>query len=195
MRVAFALLLLVFASISVSVAQSSQYRSAAGLNGGAAITLSANAADSDGSVTRVDYYRNGTWIGAGQSAPYTVTWAYNIAGTYAITAVATDNRGARTTSAAVTVTINPPVGPLAVIANGQEHNTGPNDTVSVIDTYTHTTLATLAVGVGAFGVAVDTLHNRAYVSQQSTQQVAVIDRRSSRWRGRSRSAMARWASP
>jgi RHS repeat-associated protein len=139
------------------------------------LTLTASAADSDGTVAKVDYYANGLLVAASQASPYTVSWQNYVAGTYSLTAVATDNRGARTTSSPVTLTINPPVGPLAVVANGGEHNTGPNDTVSIIDTASRTTLATLPVHPGAFGVAVDRKHHRAYVSEQSTNQVAVID--------------------
>jgi len=70
----------------------------------ASIVINANAADADGSVSKVDYY-NGTTLLASTTSPYSYTWSNVAAGTYAITARATDNRGAVTVSAVnVTVT-------------------------------------------------------------------------------------------
>src|SRR5439155_7525465 len=40
----------------------------------ATIMLSAAAADSDGTVARVDFYQGTTLIGTATSAPYTYTW-------------------------------------------------------------------------------------------------------------------------
>jgi hypothetical protein len=72
----------------------------------ASVTISADATDSDGSVVRVDFFANGALVGSDTTAPFSVVWAANGPGTYAITAKAIDNRGAQTTSAARTVTIN-----------------------------------------------------------------------------------------
>src|SRR5262249_10892841 len=71
----------------------------------AAITVTATAGDSDGSITRVDFYANGSVIGTAFSAPYTITWSNVAAGNYSLTAVATDNAGLATTSTAVTVSV------------------------------------------------------------------------------------------
>ncbi|SFN30809.1 chitinase [Chitinophaga sp. YR627] len=80
----------------------------------AGITVSANATDSDGSIRRVQFYNGGTSLGIDSVAPYSVSWSNVAAGTYSLTAVATDNSGASTTSAAVSITVtgggtNPPV--------------------------------------------------------------------------------------
>ena len=72
----------------------------------ATVTLSANAADSDGTVAKVGFYQGTTLIGTATAAPYTYTWAGVAAGAYTITAVATDNLGAATTSSPVTITVN-----------------------------------------------------------------------------------------
>jgi len=74
----------------------------------ASITLSANASDSDGSIAKVEFYAGATKIGERTAAPYTLAWSNVAAGSYSLTAVATDNVGARTTSAAVGVTVSPP---------------------------------------------------------------------------------------
>ena len=82
-------------------------------NGAAAVapasfTVSATAGDSDGSVAKVDFFVGGTRIGTVTSAPYTLTWSNVPAGSYSLTAVATDDAGAATTSGAVSVTVNTP---------------------------------------------------------------------------------------
>ena len=79
----------------------------------ASLVITATAGDPDGTVSRVDFYANGTTlVGTKSAAPYSVGWSNVAAGTYALTAVAFDNAGARTTSPPVTVTVaaaTPPV--------------------------------------------------------------------------------------
>lgn len=71
----------------------------------AAIRIIANASDSDGTVSKVELFANGTLIATETSAPYDWTWNNVATGTYSITAKAFDNAGASTTSAPVTVTV------------------------------------------------------------------------------------------
>ncbi|MEJ7711857.1 MAG: Ig-like domain-containing protein [Pyrinomonadaceae bacterium] len=75
---------------------------------GASIAVTANATDADGSVAKVDFYANGAFIGTDSSGPnpYAVTWSNAPAGSYALTAVATDNDGAATTSNAVNIIVS-----------------------------------------------------------------------------------------
>jgi hypothetical protein len=81
----------------------------------ATVTLTASASDSDGTVAKVDFYAGSTPLGTATAAPYGYTWTNVAAGTYTLTAVATDNLGATTTSAAVTVTVtNPPPPPTGL---------------------------------------------------------------------------------
>jgi sulfur relay (sulfurtransferase) complex TusBCD TusD component (DsrE family) len=70
------------------------------------ITLSAEASDSDGTITKVAFYRGTTLIGTAMSAPYSITWNNAPVGTYSLTAVATDNKGGVTTSEARSITVN-----------------------------------------------------------------------------------------
>lgn len=76
---------------------------------GANITVTANASDSDGSIARVEFFNGTTKIGESTTAPYSVTWTNVAAGSYSLTARATDNAGATTTSAAVNITVSNPV--------------------------------------------------------------------------------------
>jgi len=73
---------------------------------GATIAVTANAADANGSVAQVQFFRGGTSLGIDTTSPYSATWTNAAAGSYAITAVATDNEGATATSATANITVN-----------------------------------------------------------------------------------------
>ena len=72
----------------------------------ATFKVTASASDSDGSIARVDFYNGATLIGTATSAAYSVTLSDAAAGVLNLTATATDNRGASSTSAPVTVIVN-----------------------------------------------------------------------------------------
>lgn len=72
---------------------------------GSAITLNATATDTDGTVSKVDFYSNTTLLGTSTTAPYSFTWASVPAGSYNVTAVATDNSGGITTSANASISV------------------------------------------------------------------------------------------
>ena len=71
----------------------------------ASITITAAASDADGSVSKVEFFNGTTKLGEDNSSPYNYNWTNVTAGTYSITAKATDNSGAVTTSTAVIITI------------------------------------------------------------------------------------------
>jgi len=88
-------------------------------------TLLATASDSDGSITQVQFFAGTSLLGisTGTSSPYSLTVPTIPAGNQALTAQATDNLGATTTSAAVNVSSVTP-GPIQfntalIFANGQ----------------------------------------------------------------------------
>ncbi|MEW7278437.1 Ig-like domain-containing protein [Aquimarina sp. 2201CG1-2-11] len=74
-------------------------------NEGTAIAIAANAADSDGTVTRVEFFNGSTKLGEDTSSPYNYTISNAAVGSYTLTAKATDNEGAMTTSSSVAVTV------------------------------------------------------------------------------------------
>lgn len=74
-------------------------------NAPATVSLSATAADSDGTITQVQFYNGTNLLATVPSAPYTYSWTNVAAGTYSITAKATDNGNATTTSAVKIVTV------------------------------------------------------------------------------------------
>jgi subtilisin family serine protease len=77
-----------------------------------AVVLEAMATDSDGTIAQVQFFANGIAVGSDSTGPnpYSVGWVPAQEGTYALTAVATDDDGAVRASAPVTVTVAPPAG-------------------------------------------------------------------------------------
>jgi hypothetical protein len=76
----------------------------------ATITLNANAWDSDGTVSKVDFFAGATLVGTSTGSPSRMTWNNVPVGSYALTARATDSAGATATSAPVHVTVAPGLG-------------------------------------------------------------------------------------
>jgi hypothetical protein len=74
----------------------------------ASVAIAANAGDTDGTVTLVEFFQGTTKLGQDTTAPYSFTWSNVAAGSYSLTARATDNVGGITTSAAIGITVNPP---------------------------------------------------------------------------------------
>ncbi|TGE28475.1 Ig-like domain-containing protein [Hymenobacter metallicola] len=71
----------------------------------ASIPITANAADANGTVSKVEFFQGSTKLGEDLTSPYSYSWTGVAAGTYSLTAKATDNAGATTTSAAVSITV------------------------------------------------------------------------------------------
>ncbi len=82
---------------------------AAGTTGtvGVQLTLTASAADNDGSISGVEFFDGSVKIGATDTtAPYGVAWTPATTGARSLTARASDNQGGVTTSMAVGVTVS-----------------------------------------------------------------------------------------
>jgi hypothetical protein len=73
----------------------------------AEVTINATASDSDGTVQKVEFFRDGVKVGEDASSPYSFRWKNAATGSYTLTAKATDNAGAVTTSAPVHITVRP----------------------------------------------------------------------------------------
>lgn len=87
----------------------------------ASVALAATAADADGTIAKVEFYSGTTLLATDTTSPYTYTWAVAATGSYGVKAIATDNRGASTTSATATIAVtgnNPPVVSMTSPANG-----------------------------------------------------------------------------
>jgi hypothetical protein len=98
---------------------------------GDTITLTANASDSDGIISRVEFWADGSKLGELTAAPYLWSWpGPRTAGAHTVWAVAYDNVNANTTSAQLTVQSQP----LALTPSSMAPTTGPNGEPGV--TYT-----------------------------------------------------------
>lgn len=72
---------------------------------GNTVSITANASD-DNSVSKVEFYAGNTKLGEDLTEPYSFDWTNPAVGDHNLTAVATDNDGASSTSSIVKITIN-----------------------------------------------------------------------------------------
>jgi hypothetical protein len=70
------------------------------------ISLAATATSQYSTISSVAFYHESTLIKKVTVAPYTYSWSKPAAGTYTLTAVATDAQTMATTSTPVTITVN-----------------------------------------------------------------------------------------
>lgn len=111
---------------------------------GQPILLSANASDSDGQVVLVEFYQGTTKIGDIASAPFQIAWQSPPIGSFSLTAVVTDNQGARTVSAPVSVSVSGGAAAGSVILQR-----GLNGFSYAADTYLSTYHKSLSLGSSA----------------------------------------------
>jgi hypothetical protein len=101
----------IFSIPAVSVNQPPQVAltspaAAATFTAGSPITLTASASDAGGSIAKVEFLQGSTVLGSASTAPYSFTWSNAVAGSYSLTARATDNAGLTATSAPVAITVS-----------------------------------------------------------------------------------------
>ncbi|MEO7600112.1 MAG: DNRLRE domain-containing protein [Opitutus sp.] len=118
-------------------------------NAPASITIDATAADSDGTVTQVAFYQGASLLGTDTTSPYSFTWSGVAAGSYSLTAKATDNVGGIQTSTAIPVTVNSVGGPTTV-----SFQQGTNGYAGMIDTHIRSDATTTNYG-GATTLLID----------------------------------------
>jgi hypothetical protein len=112
---------------------------AAGATVSGTVTLSASATDNVG-VTSVQFRVNGTNVGvADTTSPYAASWSTTglAAGTYTITAVATDAAGNQATSAGVNVTIagSVTINARSVAFDSPSHNSTGSGGQAIVTSY------------------------------------------------------------
>jgi len=116
--------------------------SGAVFNAPASVPVNVNATDSDGTVTLVELFGDGALLGASNSAPFSFTWSNVALGAHTITARATDNQGAQTTSAPVSITVNnPPTATLTSPLQGASFLAGSSITLTANASDTDGTIA------------------------------------------------------
>jgi len=114
----------------------------------ATVNLAASASDPDGSVAKVEFFQGATLLATVSAPPYTFSWTNVAAGSYSLTAKATDNSNAVTTSAPVAITVSAPAITISTPTNGASIN---GDRVLVIGTVSAPQFSGIQVnGVVAF---------------------------------------------
>jgi hypothetical protein len=97
----------------------------------ATITITATATDSDGTISKVDFYNGVKFLGSSTTSPYSYNWTNVPAGIYSITAIATDNNNVSTTSSAITVIVDtPPTVSITAPANNATYTAPANVTIT-----------------------------------------------------------------
>jgi len=83
---------------------------------GQSVTITASASDSDGTITRVDFYDGATLVGTKSASPYSLTLSSMTSGSHVLTAKAVDNAAAATTSAQVNISVETAANSLPTIS-------------------------------------------------------------------------------
>lgn len=73
---------------------------------GSNVIINASASTSSGSISAVEFYRNGTYLGVDNSSPFSYTISGITAGSHSLEAVAYSTSGSYATSSAVSITVN-----------------------------------------------------------------------------------------
>ncbi len=106
-----------------------------GYSTGATVTISATASDAGGAITRVEFFQGTTKLGEDLTSPYSYSWVNVPAGTFTISAKATDNQNAATTSGSATITVTaantPPAVSITAPSNNAAFVTGATIPISV----------------------------------------------------------------
>ena len=109
-------------------------------SGPATVTLAASATDSDGTVSKVEFYNGSTLLGSAVAVPYSYTWSNVLPGSYSLKARAYDNQGATSDSSPVSLTVNDTTLPTVSL-------TAPGNATTVSGTITISASASDNVGV------------------------------------------------
>jgi GH18 family chitinase len=134
--------------------------SGATINQGTSVMVSASASDTDGTISKVEFFVDGTSIGVDTSAPYSVTWSATPVGSRTLSVTATDN-GNATATATRNVTVQgtgntPPTTSILSPQNGATFTTGSTITVTASATDANGTITKVEFFNGSTSLGVDT---------------------------------------
>jgi chitinase len=96
---------------------------------GALVAFAANASDADGSISKVEFYVNGTLYSTDSSSPYQASWTA-VVGNQQLYVIAYDDKNAKTQTPALSFKVNvtstnqPPVVNISAPANGSQYRVG-----------------------------------------------------------------------
>ncbi len=113
------------------------------------VTLTALASASGGTVTNVAFRVNGALLAEDTSSPYTFAWNSVAAGSYALTAVATDSTGLAATSSVVNITVSTDIAPPVIAGQSPAPGTVTNLTQMAV------TFSKIVLGVNAADILIN----------------------------------------
>jgi hypothetical protein len=132
----------------------------------ATVNIAASAADPDGTVTKVEFFNGATKLGEDTAAPFAYRWTGVAAGTYTLTARATDNLGLSATSTAAAVTIRaanaPPTATITAPSEGSIFPWHPTITIAATATDSDGTIARVEFFDGSSLLGQDTTAPYSY---------------------------------
>ncbi|MCB9290593.1 MAG: metallophosphoesterase [Lewinellaceae bacterium] len=96
-----------------------------------AITITADASDSDGTVSQVEFFVNNASVGIDGQAPYAVNYTIPGNGTYNVVASASDNDGNTTPSSAIQFTVGPVITCSRIDASSDDGEERPSGSITL----------------------------------------------------------------
>jgi hypothetical protein len=129
---------------------------------GDSVIFNATAGDTDGTVTKVEFYAGATKLGEDASAPYSYTWSNPTSGFWSLTAIAVDDDNASTTSATVSINVEGAavnVAPSAILtspSDGASYFQGDDITLTSNASDSDGTVVTVEFYAGATKLGEDT---------------------------------------
>jgi hypothetical protein len=128
---------------------------AGNLNLGAYL-FTANATDVDGTISKVEFFIDNAKIGEALTSPYQYTWANNALGRHTLYVVATDNRGAITTTPTAAIqTVAPPTISIASPLAGALSNVGEVVTITATAADVDGTVVSVEFFVDGTSIGID----------------------------------------
>lgn len=95
---------------------------------GSEVSVLADASDTDGAITNVEFYIDGVLLGQDNLPPYIINWTALLPGSFQLTAKAYDDTGLETISAGVNIIIEPPLPEISVEPSNQDVASGSGST-------------------------------------------------------------------
>jgi len=147
---------------------------------GDVVNLTAVAADSDGSVTQVEFFVDGVSVGVDATSPYVANYTA-VLGNHTVTAVATDNQGATKTSTAVALAVANNQAPTVSVSAAANAIVGDAVTITATTGDVDGTVASVEffvdnVSIGTDNTAPFTMNWTAVVGSHSFKATATDDR-------------------
>jgi hypothetical protein len=142
--------------------------SGSSFSAGSNVTITASASENNGTITNISIYNGSTLLGSSSTSPYNYVMNNAGAGTYTLTARATDANGVSTTSNAVTVTVENasilpslPVVTITSPVSGNSFTAGSNLTITTTASETNGTISNISLFNGS-GILLGTSSTSPY---------------------------------